>query len=131
MSDKLFSDIRERLEKATPGPWTVDEKAGDWFGVESDADPTDWICYGDDSEHPRPIKANALFIAHSPTDIARLLKAVDLAEAELKHAIKFFREYLKWQDADEAEPERACLDSFEEALAQLAALSSDHKESGE
>lgn len=67
---KLFPDIRERLEKATPGPWNAfkypDVKSHTVSAKESVASK---IKNSEDAD----------FIAHSPTDIARLLKAVDLA----------------------------------------------------
>lgn len=103
---KLFQDIRERLKLATPGPWKY---------VPAD-EHDDWMIYNseftfvkqDDSGVPVS-KEDGTFIAHSPTDIARLLKAVDLALAII----------------DSITDEYGLNQKEQEMYAQLAALSSE------
>lgn len=71
-----LEEIRERLEKATPGPW-ISRKyeivAGAPYPVRVVADP-------DDESIPNVY--DKFLIAHAPTDISKLLRVVELqAEA--------------------------------------------------
>jgi hypothetical protein len=85
-----LQEIKERLEKATPGPWFVSE---DGFSRKGEKTPT---VYAADNElryiakcndglniNPTPNLSNAEFIAHAPEDIRRLLEEVE----RLKEAI--------------------------------------------
>jgi len=62
-----FEDIRTRLEKATPGPWEI----------ESHTDRSHW-CSTLDGWMAGSLN-DIEFITHAPSDIMKLLKAVDLA----------------------------------------------------
>lgn len=95
MSERI-AEIRERLEKATPGPWVnegdvVADEQSIVVGVES----YNWRFVAhinsdtDDGPETPPIspeeaKANAEFIANAPTDIAFLLDELAAAKAEVK-----------------------------------------------
>ena len=73
----LLEPIQERLDAATPGPWQIEYLDE---GIAEIATPDgDHIAIADGRQ------ADAECIAHSPTDIARLLAAVkavaDLADA--------------------------------------------------
>ena len=100
MTDKELADIRERLEKATPGPWEhthkdckhfmssdfVDRK-GDDIGVglvTSDINQDNADLYATD--------ADMEFIAHARQDVPILLAEVERLQAELD----------KWQRANTA-----------------------------
>lgn len=80
-----IDEIRARLDKATPGPWTVNSETGsnefcDYtvYGIEgvcdanwaSDDSPAFAYCDGMTAE-------DADFIAHAPEDIRRLLDTLD------------------------------------------------------
>lgn len=84
--------IRERLERATPGPWTIARRQiGKMLIVIKDNGP---------SQTPRTIcqfpsqsptietqinrQGNSEFIAHSPQDIAFLLQAVEVMNEKLE-----------------------------------------------
>lgn len=81
MMQKELDAIRERAEKATPGPW--------WLGG-NDVDGPD-TGYGElrvatiSNTARREQKANAEFIAHAREDIPRLLAEIERLQAELKY----------------------------------------------
>lgn len=87
MPDDDFADVRERVGRASPGPWetTVDKCWGDaWTGLSiqrvsesADSDIAHACCEPLDD-------ADATFIAHARTDIPRLLKALDEARGEVE-----------------------------------------------
>jgi hypothetical protein len=93
VADRL-TEIRSRLERATPGPWSHDTGKYD----EHDTSSPDLVCaaprwdnvarcYQDDLDEGAPPgqdHRNAAFIAHAPEDIAWLLDQV--AELERKVA---------------------------------------------
>lgn len=74
---ELLAPIKERLEKATPGPWKF------WPADNCD----DWIVHNaqftfvkqDDSGVPVSPEDGAL-IANAPTDLARLIAALEAAD---------------------------------------------------
>lgn len=77
-----LDQIRARLNAASPGPWEVN---GDHFYVcsvgNSNIDGKDYdVCmngYAARDGANSDAKTDADFIAHAPTDIARLLKAIE------------------------------------------------------
>lgn len=77
-----ISEIKDRLEKATPGPWEADIcETGS--GVVSDEG---WICqlwYKTEEPMENHI-CNADFIAHAPEDIRFLLDEIDRLQIENK-----------------------------------------------
>lgn len=98
-------EIRERLSKITPGPWTMDEhfpeSRGVLWGFEANGTCGD-IQLADVQELPKWAKgtllANADFIAHAPEDIAALLATLDASQArvaELTAENKWLREVEK------------------------------------
>lgn len=78
-------DIRARLVAATPRPWTCRKQR--WgkeprFKVQSEGEDLAIIAitlYEDQQ------KANGKFMAHAPTDIAKLLAKLDAVEKALEH----------------------------------------------
>jgi hypothetical protein len=90
---KLFAAIRDRLAKATPAPWTAFETGawGDGFGIyvgEASSDSKDFKVLAEIRKGMNPLNEvsgdNFQFIAHSPTDIAKLLEAIDVAVEALE-----------------------------------------------
>lgn len=96
-----LGEIRQRWEKATPGPWRAWENNGRTFI--DDGSPfhcvakiaTGWVDYGD---------ANAQAIAEAPTDIAWLLALASRAVEAEARAKRLWRAYMTVQgiDPDEA-----------------------------
>ena len=76
-TDERLKEIKERLEAATPGPWTI---AG--WGIWSEAAGTYVV---EDSEGVSDNPATAQFIVNAPDDIAWLIEQLEavpsLAEA--------------------------------------------------
>ena len=103
--DEFLAPIRERLAAATPGPWFLNDCDGeiivlpesDLVGVARDVNGkiSSWglpISYRperrileleldswdrDEDEQDDQVRDNAEFIAHAPSDTARLLAAID------------------------------------------------------
>lgn len=88
----LLAPIRERLEAATPGPWF--REYGDV--ITNDPDPRDVEEGYDDPRNLRVVRAaphlakkepqgirNADFIANAPTDLTRLLAAIEAVIGEI------------------------------------------------
>lgn len=106
MKQEQLQAIRERCEKATPGPWFVAEEG---FGKKSC--PTvyaagkelRYIAFCDDKfnfEQMTDNLANAKFIAHAREDVPALLaeverlqEALDKAEQRIKHLEKIKKHY--------------------------------------
>ena len=91
--------IRERLKKATPGPWTACCRGrcpcGQVWSQSADVPVLDVIRgeWGDPGLPYGKIEskqstANALFIAHAPDDIAFLLSLVETREAAIAEEIR-------------------------------------------
>jgi hypothetical protein len=74
---KLFNSIRERLEKATPGPW----KEG--FHEIWDSKARRIATIDSESSLRKKMNENTYLISNAPTDIATLLKAVDRMQEAL------------------------------------------------
>jgi hypothetical protein len=76
-----LDEIRERLAKATKGPWTIkyQENNENWLvinGPDAVAEVMDWS--------GMPGNSNAKFIAHSRADVEALLKMVDVLAYSLE-----------------------------------------------
>lgn len=102
---KRLSEIKERLERATPGPWFVaeqpfDDRSTAVYGDNkaqvsidphgarfiADCDVTmEWT----EGEPDQSVfdRANARFIANAPTDIAHLLATVEKLKASLEYCL--------------------------------------------
>lgn len=87
-----LDEIRQRLEKATPGPWVATtwiNTSGGWAAVgplhDTEDDPDDASCFYDGCEpncqHDKAAQADAALIANAPADLAYLLWRLELAEA--------------------------------------------------
>jgi hypothetical protein len=110
MSEKLLAEIRERLEKATPGPWVnegdvVADEQSIVVGVESynwrfiahiNSDTDDGLETPPIS--PEEAKANAEFIANAPTDIAFLLDEFASLRSQLEARQEHENDYDKLHD---------------------------------
>ncbi len=79
-----LAEIKARLSAATPGPWTVSRSDSDHghinyqvenFGYEHDG----CVAFCSELTNFRQAKKNAELIAHAPTDISRLISALELA----------------------------------------------------
>lgn len=115
----LLAPIRARLAAATPGPWSVEhDNADDWEMGISDGDypccivgPLNVSLSPSDAEKPwwkdsrnkvsevsEMSNEDAEFIANAPTDLTRLLAAieavVDLSERTLNAPIEYSAGYL-------------------------------------
>ncbi len=86
---KSLDEIKGRLAKATPGPWYVrggltDEESGRPGGIPPEVIATDLdgyeslVCAPDN----RPLE-DAELIAHAPTDLSKLIQALEVANAAL------------------------------------------------
>ena len=92
---KILDEIRGRLEAAAPGPWFWDEKydpfrEGDSGLALTNAEGTEIV--GAYNHHccsfradPDVNEESAPLIANAPTDIARMLAALDAAERECRY----------------------------------------------
>lgn len=91
LSAEELAAIRQRAEKATPGPWTVSRLARGYVLVDSEQytpiattveyneDGTVHMLFAGDE-----CDANQQFIAHAREDIPRLLDALEAAYAEIE-----------------------------------------------
>ena len=84
MSDRI-EEIRERLEKATPGPWeddgvNVTQANGEWVDVTPSRVECMSYCYGGSVERMKD--DDRTFIANAPADVAFLLAEVERLERE-------------------------------------------------
>lgn len=90
---KYMQQVKERLEKATPGPWVRWAKHFSVYaGPVNENSSTTIRGYRQmiaecDEDAPRKL-ANATLIANAPTDIATLLKTVELMREALELATK-------------------------------------------
>lgn len=95
--DRL-ADIRERLEKATPGVWRTVEKGNSIpsIAIETLAyvgEPSIKICSG-----ISPKTKNAEFIAHAHEDIPYLLDVIEQQQAEIEQAKKALADWRSKQN---------------------------------
>ena len=83
----LLEPIQNRLHAATPGPWNVDRNfpfTSDLVGIFAPNSKKYVLQVEDQDDVDDPTSAaDAAFIAHSPTDQARLLAAVRAVVAEI------------------------------------------------
>jgi len=88
MNQEQLNAIKERVEKATPGPWEIDKNSDDsdfitdiWFNQD-----------GDHVEvHDKSILQsvlNALFIAHAREDVPALVAEVDMLRQALEKVME-------------------------------------------
>lgn len=91
-------EIHERAEKATPGPWRVDDPS--WIEVNDitvwcgpEGDDARWICNMgapiaavDDRQQAEVSYANGTFVAHAREDVPWLLAQLSAARAEAQEA---------------------------------------------
>lgn len=77
--DKRIQEIKERLNKATPGPWTEIQR--EEYCSDIDSETANIAMVGS-------TKADANFIAHAPEDIAYLLSCLEQANRRAEAAEK-------------------------------------------
>lgn len=108
--DERISEIRARLEKATPGPWQT------WpEGTEESVESVSlgrFVCHL--NSNVRQFREDAALIANAPADIAYLLARVDALTQERDYLSSCFDELMKAgksqrDRADKAESERDAL----------------------
>jgi len=79
----FLAPIKERLKKATPGPWVHTRHSNSLIGILPHTvvgkDDLAQVCQPSGREEQ---KANADLIAHAPTDLSRLIEVVE-AQAEV------------------------------------------------
>lgn len=79
-----LTQIRERAERATPGPWTVELSDEDCHGVYRIPEIRNLICYEPDRRKADLFeKQNAEFIAAARTDVPRLVAALKTSLSRL------------------------------------------------
>lgn len=87
-------EIRQRLEKITPGPW-LEHESGDIFSAARIGIACimrmEGQTYGTGQR-----EGNADFIAHAPTDIAALLERVEQAEEMIRRVRPSCRNEFCW-----------------------------------
>lgn len=92
LTNKELDAIRARLQTVTPGPWVIRQEGGDITAIDSLDDQT--VLAGawnsaTDNLHPLEVEpADAEFIAHAPTDVARLVAEVERLQAENERLAK-------------------------------------------
>ena len=78
--NEFLTQVRQRLEKATPGPWEVDS-VNEVTSSEGD------ICWQMSMLNDK--YENAQLIAHAPSDLAKLLKLVEIQATALQQQTAF------------------------------------------
>lgn len=99
--DKRVDEIRARLEKATTGPWKVDvsENFGNDWPITTGTNDEDGKCYHVCTDSVRAsgvwgnAKDDAIFLAHSRSDIEYLLSELDEARKRIAELEAQAREY--------------------------------------
>jgi len=99
---KRLAEIRERLEKATDGPWKA---------IDSDYE-TEWSVHGSeiifdgnnvgDGYYASPSEDDAKFIAHSREDTPWLVKIVDALLPAAQRGIEYSQWKAHWREAAKA-----------------------------
>lgn len=81
-----LKEIRDRVEAATPGPWTTEGKLGDFYVCffEIVDNNIKSAIYAPNATDIQMWNRNAPLIAHAPTDITRLLAAVEVLSEALE-----------------------------------------------
>lgn len=84
--DEILKEIEERVERATPGPWAVDENTN---CIQEGGDPKvkyqrmihlqHWASENNPNAIIKDQRANLQFIAAARTDVPRLVKALRIA----------------------------------------------------
>lgn len=86
----FIAQAKQRLEAATPGPWTAAEGGaygGKGFVIAPTVNPsgmddvTEWFSCSSNSE---TAANNCIFIAHAPTDLSLALQMLEIAAATLE-----------------------------------------------
>jgi hypothetical protein len=88
--DERLGEIRARLDAATPGPWGRIISRGFQETPQSPDKAVDTICasgmvYHDTDNNRSKVFADSELIANAPTDIARLLQALELCRRQRDH----------------------------------------------
>jgi len=83
----LLQPLKDRLAAATPGPWEWDDKVRRGLWRQGESTPV-LGC----SALLHPGKSDSLFIAHAPTDQAKLIAAIESAEQSFIGRAESYRE---------------------------------------
>lgn len=101
--DQRVREIRERLNTATPGPWSADQismpQSWDYWEINAPNVPsapgssrtsrrTDLQIAEIDNTSGLNEKANAEFIGHAPDDVAFLLSQIDALKSDVARLLK-------------------------------------------
>lgn len=113
-----LSEIKARLDAATPGKWEVEylgpseEELNVVAGVSTNGKS---IIQTDAGYYP-PLQPDANFIAHARDDIPWLIEQIEIATEALEPAIQYLETFV---NLEEDEPEAQMLKSFKAALAKI------------
>ncbi len=106
---ELLAPIKSRLEKATPGPWSIEPEIGhDVFADKTrvaSSDPRWNFSPGKTSCY-----SNLNLIANAPTDIKKLIEALECADSHLRWVASDSRKYAGsdvWSSAQSTQKEIA------------------------
>jgi len=88
----LLQPLKDRLAAATPGPWEarVDDLTDD-VDVVHDQEQVSFVATCGEKRFPRALD-DAEFIAHAPTDQAKLIAAIESAEQSFIGRAESYRE---------------------------------------
>lgn len=106
MTPAELAAIRERAERATPGPWTYEynvERIGIGYDVRANLGGPDVTYALARLGFETRSRHDANFIAHSRTDIPDLLSHVESLEAKLEKAREIIQQAMKFGPPLEAE----------------------------
>lgn len=81
-----LDEIKKRMAAATPGPWMFNEDTRIHCGKENGHETLgEIVCEVPDDTYSRPAREyDAHFIANAPTDIDRLVKALEIAMGAMR-----------------------------------------------
>lgn len=115
-TEKLLSEIRERLEKATPGPWTLKPRNSCFFDDGGPLKPlSNELCLDEDSWNSDFLGASIIgptdpgrgdftvrdgwLIANAPQDLAKLIRIVEVLREGLERYCSV-NQKMKMEDGD-------------------------------
>lgn len=85
---QFLAQVRERLAKATPGPWRAvrNNAMGEtWFNIFTRGDEQVLAMIGDCADKVKE-DPNATLIAHAPTDISKALALIEVMREALEQS---------------------------------------------
>jgi hypothetical protein len=127
MTPAALEAIRERLAKATPGPWHADSRGREF----SERDPEHYVVEADLNGLPSVVvdtlncdacfppdeqRANAALIASAPTDLQACISHIDALRKALARAITYIELVYEDEAGEEAAAAKHDLDLARRAL---------------